>query len=67
MMVFKSSILAFRSATPTAHVRPTGEDRRPTDAEREYVRARARQAAKAMVEMEQRQQVLAPDKVTPCE
>jgi len=38
-------------------------DRQPTEAEREYVRARARQAARAIVEAEQRESVNPSDEV----
>jgi hypothetical protein len=49
----KPSILALRPAMPTTGTAAAREDRRPTDAERAYVRAKARQAARAMFEAEQ--------------
>lgn len=50
-MGVKSSILSFRTTPPTVAV-TRGEDRRPTEAERAYVRAKARQAAQALFEDE---------------
>lgn len=50
-MKAKSSVLSFRATMPTAAVK-RGEDRRPTEAERAYVRAKARQAAQAIFEDE---------------
>lgn len=47
----KSSILSFRPLMPIGNSR-TVKDRRPTAAERAYVRAKARQAAQAIFEIE---------------
>jgi hypothetical protein len=49
----KPSIFALYPALPTDGTTAAREDRRPTDAERAYVRAKARQAALAMFEAEQ--------------
>ncbi len=64
-MAAQSSILAFPPPKPTGVVW-AGTDPRPTEAERAYVRARARQAAQAIFEAEQRGSGTVPDEV-PCE
>ncbi len=68
-MSAKSSILRFSSAMPshTASAR-TEQDRRPTDAEKAYVRAIARHAAQAFFETEQQgASPAAPKDEVPCE
>ena len=51
-MAAQSSILAFPPTKPSSGVEWAGKDRRPTEAERAYVRAKARQAARAIFEAE---------------
>jgi len=64
----KSLILPFR---PTVHThdpeRFETTDRRPTAAEREFVRARARQAARALFEAELHESAVTPDGISSCE
>lgn len=66
-MSAKSSILTFRRPMPNPASVRTGEDRRPTEAEREYVRARAREAARALFEAELRGALVAGGEVDSCE
>ena len=47
----KSSILAFRAPMPVG-MRPFAKDRKPTQDEREFVRAMARRAAQDVLERE---------------
>jgi hypothetical protein len=63
----KFSILAVRSPMPVGVVW-TAQDRRPTEAERAYVRAKARQAARAIFEVEQQSgSATTPKGEAPCE
>jgi hypothetical protein len=67
IMNSKSSILAFRSTAQTTGVVLTDKGPRPTEAERAYVRARARQAARATFEAERHESVTTPEGEVPCE
>ena len=67
IMSAKSSVLPFRRTTPRQLVGSEDDTRRPTEAEREYVRARARDAARAIFEAEQRNTPPAGDEVDVCE
>ena len=66
-MSAKSSFLAFRPAMPTSGIVRADQDRRPTEAECEYVRARARQAALAIFEAKQRRASTAAPNEVSCE
>lgn len=52
---------------PIAGIVRNARSRRPTEAERTYVRARARQAAKTMFDEEQRRGTAAPEEEATCE
>jgi hypothetical protein len=66
-MSAKSSVLPFRRAMPIPAGVRVDDARRPTEAEREYVRARAREAARAIFEAELRDTLAVRDEVDSCE
>jgi hypothetical protein len=66
-MRFKKSIFASGPTMPIAGIVRNARSRRPTEAERTYVRARARQAAKTMFDEEQRRGTAAPEEEATCE
>jgi hypothetical protein len=59
----QSPILAFMPAMPKG-IDPRVRDRRPTEAEREFVRAQARAAAQAIFDAERRATPGTPDEVS---
>jgi len=61
------SVLAFRAATPKPGAECDAPRREPTEAEREFVRARAREAAREIFEAELRASVAARIEVSSCE
>ena len=66
-MKAKHSIRAFRRTMPTLDMVRSRVNRRPTEAERAYVRARARQAARATFEADLRRESTASEDEAPCE
>ena len=66
-MKAKHSIRAFSRAMPTTGMVRSRLNRRPTEAERAYVRAKARQAARAMFKADLRRESTASEDEAPCE
>jgi hypothetical protein len=63
-MTTKSAVIAFRALMPEASIERGLATRRPTEAEREFVRAQAREAARAFVATELQQSAVR-DEVEP--